>query len=53
MSATTSPAFQTIKERFDLGDVIALSTRQDQADWIAMRIRCEVDFAADLTARMP
>lgn len=41
--------FQPLKQGFNLGDVIALSTRQDQADWIAMRVCGEVDFTADPT----
>lgn len=42
-------SFQPLKQGFNLGDVIALSTRQDQTDWIAMRIGREVDFTADPT----
>lgn len=41
---------EAIRQRFDLGDIIAFPTRQDQTNWIARRIGGEMDFAAEPAA---
>lgn len=42
---------EAIKQCFDLGDIIAFPTRQDQANGVAVSIGRKMDFAADPAAR--